>query len=154
MEKLINLEVLYKELSGNDSFETPEDRKSIYLDKLEKQYPGILCSLAQCMVVKTTDLDYEDEGFYTTEPIDINPNWWTVMTKFPNGAICLFYNGAMERLSMIIGGSYYVACSIENRVVIIAQEYMSLDRFKRLTQRKYNDVGYFYNAESGKFALV
>lgn len=69
----MRLEVLYKELSGNDSFETPEDRKSIYLDKLEKQYPGILCSLAQCMVVKTTDLDYEDEGFYTTEPIDINP---------------------------------------------------------------------------------
>lgn len=63
----MRLEVLYKELSGNDSFETPEDRKSIYLDKLEKQYPGILCSLAQCMVVKTTDLDYEDEGFYTTE---------------------------------------------------------------------------------------
>lgn len=54
----MRLEVLYKELSGNDSFETPEDRKSIYLDKLEKQYPGILCSLAQCMVVKTTDLDY------------------------------------------------------------------------------------------------
>lgn len=151
----MNLEVLYKQFSGNDSFKTPEDRKSVYLESLEKMYPGILCSIGQCMEVKLTGEPYEDEGFYTTEMRKSDYPWWIVTTSVGDeGAITLFYPGAMERLSMIIGGSYYVACSTENRVVIIAQEYMSLDRFKRLTQRKYNDVGYFYNAESGKFALV
>lgn len=31
----MNLEVLYKQFSGNDSFKTPEDRKSVYLESLE-----------------------------------------------------------------------------------------------------------------------
>ena len=30
----MKLEVLYKELSGNDSFETPEDRKSIAIEPM------------------------------------------------------------------------------------------------------------------------
>ncbi len=47
----MNLEVLYKQFSGNDSFKTPEDRKSVYLESLEKMYPGILCSIGQCMEV-------------------------------------------------------------------------------------------------------
>ena len=63
----MNLEVLYKQFSGNDSFETPEDRKSVYLESLEKLYPGILCSIGQCMSVKLTGDPYEDEGFYMVD---------------------------------------------------------------------------------------
>lgn len=40
----MTLSIFYKQFSGNDSFETPEDRQSIYLDKLE---PNIQESFAQ-----------------------------------------------------------------------------------------------------------
>lgn len=39
----MNLEILYKQFSGNDSFKTPEDRQSVYLEKLEQIYPGTFC---------------------------------------------------------------------------------------------------------------
>ena len=41
----MTLSIFYKQFSGNDSFETPEDRQSIYLDKLESEHPGIFCTM-------------------------------------------------------------------------------------------------------------
>lgn len=32
----MNLEVLYKQFSGNDSFKTPEDRKSVYGSEINR----------------------------------------------------------------------------------------------------------------------
>lgn len=76
----MNLEVLYKQFSGNDSFETPEDRKSIYLEKLEKLYPVDLQKLqGKLLVTRAIALFYPDamERFatqlgesYYVEPTD------------------------------------------------------------------------------------
>lgn len=151
----MNLEILYKQFSGNDSFKTPEDRKSVYLESLEKMYPGILCSIGQCMEVKLTGEPYEDEGFYTTEMRKSDYPWWIVTTSVGDkGAITLFYPGAMERLAMVLGESYYVGCAGDDRAILIGESFMSLERFQNLCQRKYQGKGYFYNAETGIFSLV
>ena len=126
----MNLEVLYKQFSGNDSFKTPEDRKSVYLESLEKMYPGILCSIGQCMEVKLTGEPYEDEGFYTTEMRKSDYPWW------------------------ILGESYYVGCAGDDPAILIGESFMSLERFQNLCQRKYQGKGYFYNAETGIFSLA
>lgn len=151
----MNLEVLYKQFSGNDSFETPEDRKSVYLESIEKLYPGILCSIGQCMEVKLTGDPYEDEGFHTTEMRKSDYPWWIVTTSVGDeGAIALFYPGAMERLAMVLGESYYVGCAGDDRAILIGESFMSLERFQNLCQRKYQGKGYFYNAETGIFSLA
>lgn len=154
-EMSMNLEVLYKQFSGNDSFKTPEDRKSIYLESLEKLYPGILCSIGQCMEVKLTGNPYEDEGFYTTETRKSDYPWWIVTSSADaDGAIALFYTGAMERLALVLGESYYVGYDKDDRAILIGKSFMSLERFQNLCQRKYQGKGYFYNAETGIFSLA
>ena len=57
----MTLSIFYKQFSGNDSFETPEDRQSIYLDKLESEHPGIFCTIESAIFGS-----FNDEGFYAT----------------------------------------------------------------------------------------
>lgn len=118
----MRLEMLYKQLSGNDSFETPQDRLSVHLDTLEKLYPG----------------NFSDRS-----------GWGVISTGYPCGAISLFYKGTMEKLSIALGGSYYVACEDGWQALIVSQKRMS-EKIKDFA----DEVVYFYNAESGKFALV
>ena len=151
----MNLEVLYKQFSGNDSFKTPEDRKSVYLEALEKTYPGILCSISQCMTAKLTGDPYEDEGFYATKMKESDYPWWIITSSADtDGLIALFYPGAMERLAMVLGESYYVGCAGDDRAILIGESFMSLERFQNLCRKKYQGKGYFYNAETKIFMSV
>lgn len=118
----MRLEMLYKQLSGNDSFETPQDRLSVHLDSLEKLYPG----------------NFSDRS-----------GWGVVSTGYPCGAISLFYKGTMEKLSVTLGGSYYVACKDGWQALVVSQKRMS-EKIKDFA----GGVIYFYNATTGKFALV
>ena len=129
----MNLEVLYKQFSGNDSFETPEDRKSVYLESLEKLYPGKFYNAASYI--------YADEGFYTNVPV--TGEMYIVTNGYSDGLIALFYPGAMERLAVKLKGSYYI--SIEEDEALVIPEIC----------KPYSDCQlYFYNAETGIFSLA
>lgn len=144
----MTLSIFYKQFSGNDSFETPEDRQSIYLDKLESEHPGIFCTMESAIFGS-----FNDEGFYATS-VPQSHTGYVVTNKTSCGAIALFYSGAMERLAMVLGESYYVGCAGDDRAILIGESFMSLERFQNLCQRKYQGKGYFYNAETGIFSLA
>lgn len=144
----MTLNIFYKQFSGNDSFETTEDRRSIYLDKIEAEHPGILCTMESAIFGP-----FSDEGFYTSS-VPQSSTCYIVTNGVSCGAIALFYPGAMERLAMVLGESYYVGCAGDDRAILIGESFMSLERFQNLCQRKYQGKGYFYNAETGIFSLA
>lgn len=112
----MTLNVFYKQFSGNDSFETPEDRQSIYLDKLEADYPGIFCTMEKALFGS-----FNDEGFYTS-PASKSPTGYIVTNKTSCGAIALFYQGALERFAEKLGSFYVIPSSIYEVILTTSGE--------------------------------
>jgi hypothetical protein len=108
----MTLNIFYKQFSGNDSFETPEDRQSIYLDKLEADYPGIFCTMENALFGS-----FNDEGFYTSL-VSQSPIGYIVTNKTSCGAIALFYPGAMERFAQFIGSFFVIPSSTEEVILM------------------------------------
>lgn len=102
----MTLNVFYKQFSGNDSFKTSKDRRSIYLDKLESKYPGILCTMGSAIFGS-----FSDEGFYATS-VPQSSTGYVITNKTSCGAIALFYSGAMERFAQLIGNFFVIPSSI------------------------------------------
>lgn len=108
----MNLKVLYKQFSGNDSFETTKDRQSIYLDKLEAEHPGILCPMESAILGS-----FSDEGFYATS-VPQSHTGYVITNKTSCGAIALFYPGAMERFAHLIGSFFVIPSSTEEVILM------------------------------------
>lgn len=108
----MTLNLFYKQFSGNDSFETPEDRQSIYLDKIEAEYPGIFCTMETALFGS-----FNDEGFYTS-PAQKSSVGYIVTNKASCGAIALFYKGAMERFAQLIGNFFVIPSSTEEVILM------------------------------------
>lgn len=108
----MTLSIFYKQFSGNDSFETPEDRQSIYLDKLESEHPGIFCTMESAIFGS-----FNDEGFYTSS-VSKSPTGYIVTNKTSCGAIALFYNGALERFAQLIGNFFVIPSSTEEVILM------------------------------------
>lgn len=108
----MTLNIFYKQFSGNDSFETTEDRQSIYLDKIEAGHPGILCTMEVAIFGS-----FNDEGFYAS-PIPKSPTGYVVTNKTSCGAIALFYPGAMERFAQSIGSFFVIPSSTEEVILM------------------------------------
>lgn len=108
----MTLNIFYKQFSGNDSFETTEDRQSVYLDKLEVEHPGILCTMESAIFGS-----FNDEGFYTS-PVPKSPTGYVVTNKTSCGAIALFYPGAMERFAQSIGSFFVIPSSTEEVILM------------------------------------
>lgn len=108
----MTLNVFYKQFSGNDSFKTTEDRQSIYLDKLESKYPGILCTMESAIFGS-----FSDEGFYATS-VPQSSTGYVITNKTSCGAIALFYPGAMERFAQLIGSFFVIPSSTEEVILM------------------------------------
>lgn len=108
----MTLNVFYKQFSGNDSFKTPEDRRSIYLDKIETEHPGIICTMESAIFGS-----FSDEGFYATS-IPQSHTGYIVTNGVPCGAIALFYPGAMERFAQLIGSFFVIPSSTEEVILM------------------------------------
>ena len=108
----MTLNVFYKQFSGNDSFETTEDRQSIYLDKLEAEHPGILCAMESAIFGS-----FSDEGFYATS-VPQSSTGYVITNKTSCGAIALFYSGAMERFAQLIGSFFVIPSSTEEVILM------------------------------------
>lgn len=108
----MTLSIFYKQFSGNDSFETPEDRQSIYLDKLESEHPGIFCTMESAIFGS-----FNDEGFYATS-VPQSHTGYVVTNKTSCGAIALFYSGAMERFAQLIGSFFVIPSSTEEVILM------------------------------------
>lgn len=112
----MTLSIFYKQFSGNDSFETPEDRQSIYLDKIEAEYPGIFCTMEKALFGS-----FNDEGFYTSS-VSKSPTGYIVTNKTSCGAIALFYQGALERFAEKLGNFYVIPSSIYEVILTTSGE--------------------------------
>lgn len=108
----MTLSIFYKQFSGNDSFETPEDRQSIYLDKLESEHPGIFCTMESAIFGS-----FNDERFYATS-VPQSHTGYVVTNKTSCGAIALFYSGAMERFAQLIGNFFVIPSSTEEVILM------------------------------------
>ena len=108
----MTLNIFYKQFSGNDSFETPEDRQSIYLDKIEAEHPGIICTMESAIFGS-----FNDEGFYATS-IPQSPTGYIITNKTSCGAIAIFYPGAMERFAQLIGSFFVIPSSTEEVILM------------------------------------
>lgn len=108
----MTLNIFYKQFSGNDSFKTTEDRQSIYLDKLESKYPGILCTMESAIFGS-----FKDEGFYASL-VPQSHTGYVVTNKTSCGAIALFYPGAMERFAQLIGSFFVIPSSTEEVILM------------------------------------
>ena len=105
----MTLNIFYKQFSGNDSFETTEDRQSVYLDKIEAEHPGILCTMEAAIERSILGLPLVNQD--TLE----QSLSYIVTNNASCGAIALFYRGAMERFAQLIG-SFFVMDIRENVV--------------------------------------
>ena len=108
----MTLSIFYKQFSGNDSFETTEDRQSIYLDKIEAEHPGIICTMESAIFGS-----FNDEGFYATS-IPQSPTGYIITNKTSCGAIAIFYPGAMERFAQLIGSFFVIPSSTEEVILM------------------------------------
>ena len=108
----MTLNIFYKQFSGNDSFETTEDRQSVYLDKIEAKHPGILCTMESAIFGSIND-----EGFYTSS-IPQSSTGYIVTNGVFCGAIALFYPGAMERFAQLIGSFFVIPSSTEEVILM------------------------------------
>lgn len=108
----MTLNLFYKQFSGNDSFETSADRQSIYLDKIEAEHPGILCTMESAIFGP-----FSDEGFYTSS-VPQSSTGYIVTNGVSCGAIALFYPGAMERFAQFIGSFFVIPSSVEEVILM------------------------------------
>lgn len=89
------------------------------------------------MSVKLTGEPYEDEAtpHNRNEKIRLS----MVDSDYFVGDLAitaLFYPGAMERLAMVLGESYYVGCAGDDRAILIGESFMSLERFQKSLSEK------------------
>lgn len=121
----MTLNIFYKQFSGNDSFETSADRQSIYLDKLEADYPGIICTMEAAMFESLND-----EGFYASS-IPQSSTGYIVTNGVSCGAIALFYNGALERFAHLIGNFFVIPSSTEEVILMPGSDPAGINRMIR-----------------------
>lgn len=150
----MTLNIFYKQFSGNDSFETPKDRKSIYLDKLEADYPGIFCTMEKALFGF-----FNDEGFYTSS-ISKSPTGYIVTNKTSCGAIALFYNGALERFAQLIGSFFVIPSSTEEVILMPEGDPTGINKMIREVNAHVEDNlvldnhAYFYDKATGTLKPV
>lgn len=151
----MTLNLLYKQFSGNDSFETPEDRQSIYLDKLEADYPGIFCTMENALFGS-----FNDEGFYTSL-VSQSPIGYIVTNKTSCGAIALFYPGATERFAQFIGSFFVIPSSTEEVILMPGTDPAGINRMIREVNTQCVEDGlildshaYFFNKATGTLKPV
>lgn len=121
----MTLNIFYKQFSGNDSFKTTEDRQSIYLDKLEAEHPGILCTMESAIFGS-----FSDEGFYATS-IPQSHTGYIVTNGVSCGAIALFYPGAMERFAQFIGSFFVIPSSTEEVILMSGTDSTDVNKMIR-----------------------
>lgn len=150
----MTLSIFYKQFSGNDSFETPEDRQSIYLDKLESEHPGIFCTMESAIFGS-----FNDEGFYETS-VPQSHTGYVVTNKTSCGAIALFYSGAMERFAQLIGNFFVIPSSTEEVILMPEGDPTRINKMIRGTNAYVEDNlvldnhAYFFNKETGTLKPV
>lgn len=150
----MTLSIFYKQFSGNDSFETPEDRQSIYLDKLESEHPGIFCTMESAIFGS-----FNDEGFYATSVLQSHTGY-VVTNKTSCGAIALFYSGAMERFAQLIGSFFVIPSSTEEVILTPEGDPTRINKMIRGTNAYVEDNlvldnhAYFFNKETGTLKPV
>ena len=121
----MTLNIFYKQFSGNDSFKTTEDRQSIYLDKLEAEHPGILCTMESAIFGSIND-----EGFYTSS-VPQSSTGYIVTNGVFCGAIALFYPGAMERFAQFIGSFFVIPSSTEEVILMSGTDSTDVNKMIR-----------------------
>lgn len=121
----MTLNIFYKQFSGNDSFKTSEDRQSIYLDKLEADYPGIICTMESAIFGS-----FNDEGFYASS-IPQSSTGYIVTNGVSCGAIALFYNGAMERFAHLIGSFFVIPSSTAEVILMPGSDPVGINKMIR-----------------------
>lgn len=150
----MTLSIFYKQFSGNDSFETPEDRQSIYLDKLESEHPGIFCTMESAIFGS-----FNDEGFYATS-VPQSHTGYVVTNKTSCGAIALFYSEAMERFAQLIGSFFVIPSSTEEVILMPEGDPTRINKKIRGTNAYVEDNlaldnhAYFFNKETGTLKPV
>ena len=151
----MTLNLFYKQFSGNDSFKTPEDRRSIYLDKLESKYPGILCTMEAAMFESLND-----EGFYASS-IPQSSTGYIVTNGVSCGAIALFYNGAMERFAQLIGNFFVIPSSTEEVILMPGSDPAGINKMIREVNAQcveddllLDNHAYFFNKATGTLKPV
>lgn len=151
----MTLNVFYKQFSGNDSFKTPEDRRSIYLDKIEAEHPGILCTMEAAMFESLND-----EGFYASS-IPQSSTGYIVTNGVSCGAIALFYNGAMERFAQLIGNFFVIPSSTEEVILMPGSDPAGINKMIREVNAQCVEDGlildshaYFFNKATGTLKPV
>lgn len=151
----MTLNIFYKQFSGNDSFETTEDRRSIYLDKLESDHPGILCTMESAIFGSIND-----EGFYTSS-VPQSSTGYIVTNGVSCGAIALFYNGAMERFAQLIGNFFVVPSSTEEVILMPGTDSTGINEMIRDVNAQcvgddlvLDSHAYFFNKETGTLKPV
>jgi hypothetical protein len=151
----MTLNIFYKQFSGNDSFETPKDRKSIYLDKLEADYPGIFCTMEKALFGS-----FSDEGFYATS-VPQSSTGYVITNKTSCGAIALFYSGAMERFAKEIGSFFVIPSSTEEVILMPGTDSTGINEMIREVNAQcveddlvLDSHAYFYDKATGTLKPV
>ena len=109
----MTLNIFYKQFSGNDSFETTEDRQSIYLDRLEAEHPGIICTMEAAIERSILGLPLVNQ-----DTLEQSSTGYIVTNGDSCGAIALFYPGAMERFAQSIGSFFVIPSSTEEVILM------------------------------------
>ena len=151
----MTLNIFYKQFSGNDSFETTEDRRSIYLDKIEAKHPGILCTMESAIFGSIND-----EGFYTSS-IPQSSTGYIVTNGVFCGAIALFYPGAMERFAQLIGSFFVIPSSTEEVILMPGTDSTGINEMIRDVNAQcvgddlvLDSHAYFFDKETGTLKPV
>ena len=151
----MTLNLFYKQFSGNDSFETSADRRSIYLDKIESEHPGILCTMESAIFGP-----FSDEGFYTSS-VPQSSTGYIVTNGVSCGAIALFYPGAMERFAQLIGNFFVIPSSTEEVILMPGDDPAGINRMIREVNSQCVEDGlildshaYFFNKATGTLKPV
>lgn len=151
----MTLNIFYKQFSGNDSFETTEDRQSVYLDKIEAEHPGILCTMESAIFGSIND-----EGFYTSS-VPQSSTGYIVTNGVSCGAIALFYPGAMERFAHLIGSFFVIPSSTEEVILMPGNDPTGINEMIRDVNAQcveddlfLDNHAYFFNKETGTLKPV
>lgn len=121
----MTLNIFYKQFSGNDSFETTEDRQSVYLDKIEAEHPGILCTMEAAIERSILGLPLVNQD--TLE----QSLSYIVTNNASYGAIALFYRGAMERFAQLIGSFFVIPSSTEEVILMPGSDPAGINKMIR-----------------------
>lgn len=150
----MTLNIFYKQFSGNDSFETTEDRQSVYLDKIEAEHPGILCTMEAAIERSILGLPLVNQD--TLE----QSLSYIVTNNASCGAIALFYRGAMERFAQLIGNFFVIPSSTEEVILMPEGDPTRINKMIRGTNAYVEDNlvldnhAYFFNKETGTLKPV